>query len=131
MSEDKLRADYLKRTYPQYRMKRYEDGVYYIQTRFRPDDWGMTYDVYVFSDSHLAACVPPRTGRSLLKRFPQIFTLYQDAIDGVVLLFEEKDLQEMAEPLKLRRKREVSEIERRRLREMGVRNSPFLKKALP
>ena len=66
--KDKFAPDYLRRTYPLYRTKRYEDGIWYIQTRFKPPEFGsLTYDVYVYSDTHLAACVPPLTGTSPLE----------------------------------------------------------------
>ncbi len=87
------------------------------------DRGGLAYDVYLYSNTRLAACVPPRTGASLLKRFPDAFTLHQDAEDAKVLLFEEERLHGLADVLRLRRKRKVSEQERHRLAEMGRQHS--------
>ncbi len=88
---DKCNPNYLLKTYPQYKSKRYDDGICYIQTRFKGPEFGsLTFDVYVYSDTYLAACVPPRTGTSLLNRFPEKFKLHQDAQDGKILLFREE-----------------------------------------
>ena len=77
---------YLTRYADRYRVRIREDGCAYIQTRFKPDPWGMTYEVYVYNDELIAACLPPRTARSLMKRFPGRFRKHQEAEDGVVLL---------------------------------------------
>ena len=128
--------DYLRRYADRYRLTRREDGIRYILTRF-PDRNGVTYDVYDYSDTHLAACLPPQAGRHLLKQFPGVFTVHQDAGDGIVLLFEEGRLHELAEALRLRRKKQISKAERQRLAALshehsakGLRRLSELKRAL-
>jgi hypothetical protein len=116
------RPDYLKRYADRYRLVRREDGVWYILT-LRPDAEGMTYDVYGHSDEMLAACLPPRAANHLLKRYPGTFTAHQDADDAMVLLFKESLLDELADGLKLRRKKQISEDERQRLAELSGEHS--------
>ena len=113
------RSDYLKRYADRYRLTRREDGIWYILTG-HADRGGMSFDVYDFSDTHLAACLPPGAARSLLKRFPQVFTVHQDASDGVVLLFPEEMLHELADVLKLRRRRRLSEEHKAKLMASNV-----------
>ena len=118
-----MRNDYLRRYEDRYRVSRGEDGVTYIQTRYQARD-GMTFDVYAFSGTHLAACLPPLAGASLLNRMPDVFALHQDAEDAKVLLFPEERLDEVAGALKLRRRREgrtLSGKEREKLTEAGQR----------
>jgi hypothetical protein len=103
--------DYLKRYRDRFRVKRGPDGVWNLQTRHRPRE-GAEFEVYDFSDTVLAACLPPRTARSLLKRFPDAFTLGQDADDAIVLLFPESRLDELARPLQLRTRHRLTEEER-------------------
>ena len=104
--------NHLRRYADRYRLERYEDGLHYIQTLHRPRD-GMTFDVYDFNDTHLAACLPPQAGRNLLKTHPSDFTLRQDAEDGVVLLLPEDRLHDLADALRLRKRRRLSEKQRR------------------
>ena len=106
------RPDYLKRYSDRYRLIRREDGIHYILTR-HPDRGGMTYDVYDYSDTHLAACLPPRAGSNLLKQYPDTFTVHQDAADALVLLFEEERLHDLADVLRLKRRRRLSEQQKR------------------
>ena len=101
--------NYLRRYKDLYRLVRREDGITYILTRHPDHEWGMTYDVYDYSDTLLAACLPPKAGHALLKRFPGTFTAHQSAGDGIVLLFEESRLHELADALKIRRRRRLSE----------------------
>ena len=121
---DKCNPNYLLKTYPQYKSKRYDDGICYIQTRFKGPEFGsLTFDVYVYSDTYLAACVPPRTGTSLLNRFPEKFKLHQDAQDGKILLFREEHLHELAGLLKLWRRKQISDTERERLAHLSRTHS--------
>ena len=122
--KDKFEPNYLRRTYPRYHCRRYADGIDYLQTRFKPPEFGsLTFDIYVYSDTHLAACVPPLTGTSLLKRFPDKFTLHQAGEDGKVLLFREEYLLELAGPLKLSKRKQISEEERQRLAGLSRKHS--------
>ena len=117
--------DYLKRYRDRYRVKKAEDGVWNILTHHKPR-YGMTYDVYVYSDTHLAVLLPPKTVNRLLRENPDVFTLHQDAEDAedaVVLLFPEDRLHDLADVLKLRRRRRISEAERRRLAELSRKHS--------
>ena len=59
-----------------------------------------------------------------------MFKVHQDADDATVLLFEESKLDELADALKLRRKRRVSEAELRRLAKMSAEHSPFRSKSI-
>ena len=101
--------DYLLRQYgDKYRAAKGEDGIWNLETRHKPRH-GTTYEVYDYSDTHLAACLPPQTARSLLKRFPGVFALVQDADDAGVLVFEEGLLDELADALQLRRRPRLSQ----------------------
>ena len=123
--------NYLKQTYgKRYRVRKGEDGIWNLTTRHRPKD-GTEFEVYDHSDTHLAACLPPQAARGLLRRFPDAFTLVQDASDAGVVAFEESRLDELADALKLRRRKQVSEKERERLRQMGRKHSPFLRGRSP
>ena len=108
-------TDRLRKYRDLYRLTRREDGIWYLLTRYPDDGHGMTFDVYEFSDTHQAACLPPQTGASLLKRFPEVFTLHQDAEDAKVLLFPEEGLHDLADVLGLRRKRKLSDGHRQKL----------------
>ena len=102
----------LKRCAGRYRLGKGEDGIRHIETRFKSRD-GMDYNVYDYSDTYLAACLPPGAGSSLMKRYPRKFALHQDAYDAKVLLFLEEDLDELAGVLKLRCRKRLSEENRR------------------
>jgi hypothetical protein len=82
--------------------------------------------VQVHSENLLSACLPRKAAASLLRRFPETFTVHQDAEDVVILLFERSKLKELSEALKVRRKRRVSASERGRLMRMSVMHSPYL-----
>jgi hypothetical protein len=105
---------YLKCYADKHRVARAEDGVGQIQTSHRPRD-GLTFDVYVYSDTHLAVMLPPRFARRLLQRPPEAFTIHQDASDAMVLLFPTERLEELADDLKLRRRRKLSEEHKQKL----------------
>ncbi len=118
--------DYLRRYGDRYRLVKLEDGIWYIEITHRARE-GMTYDVYDYSDELLAACLPQRTARGLLGRYPEAFTIHQDADDAIVLLFCEKLLHEMADALKLRRRRKLTDeqnLKRRSPRSHGVQREP-------
>ena len=100
--------DYLKRYAGTYRLYQGEHGIWNLLKRHKERD-GIRYDVYDYSDTHLAACLPPRTGLNLLERLPDVFTLHQDADDAIVLLFAEEHLHDLADVLKLRKRRRLSE----------------------
>jgi hypothetical protein len=114
--------DYLKRYRDRYRILRGEDGIWCLKTRRLPRG-GTEFEVYVYSDTHLAACLPPKAARSLVGRYSDAFIVHQDADDAMVLLFEESRLDELAEALRLRTRRQVSDNERRRLAEMSGKHS--------
>ena len=114
-------ADHLRKHRDRYRLTKREDGIWYLLTGHR-NRYGMTYDVYDHSDTHLAACLPPRIANRLLREHPDVFTLHQDAEDAKVLLFLEDRLHEMADVLRLRYKRRMSEAERQRVSEMGKKH---------
>jgi hypothetical protein len=122
--------DYLRREYgDRFRVRKGEDGIWNLQTRHKPKD-GTLFEVYDYSDTHLAACLPTQAAKHLLRQYPETFTVHQDADDGVVLLFEEGRLRELADALKLRRKKQISEDERRRLAEMSIEHSPLRQKPI-
>ena len=112
--------DYLKRYGDIYRVAKSEDGIWQIETTHKARQ-GLTFDVYVYSDTHLAVLLPPMAAKHLLKRRPGVFTVHQDADDGVVLLFAEEVLPELADALKLRRKRRLSEMHRQKLATSNMR----------
>ena len=106
--------DYLRLRYgDRYRAVKGEDGIWNLATRHKPSH-GTLFEVFDFSDEELAACLPPQTARSLMRRFPDTFRLVQDSDDAGVLVFEESGLDELADALKLRRRRRLSEEERRK-----------------
>ncbi len=121
-------ADHLKRYADKYKVTKAADGIWQIQTTHAPKN-GLAFDVYDYSDTLLAVLLPPVAAKYLLKRRPGVFTVHQDAGDGTVLLFDEKLLHDLAEDLKLRKKRHVTDAERMRLAEMSRRHSPYRKKA--
>jgi len=113
--------DYLKTEYGEmYRTVKTEDGIHYILTNHKDKD-GMTYDIYDYNDDLLAACLPPQAARKIMQNHPEIFTVHQDASDGTVLLFDETLLHELADSLRIRRKRRISEEERERLARVGFK----------
>ena len=118
--------DYLKRYAKQFKVSRAEDRDWQIGTNHRARD-GMTYDVYPFTDTHLEAMSPPLAAKHLLKVRPGVFTIHQDAADDKVLLFEEDMLEELADDLKLKKRRKLPEAERERLAEMSRKYSPYRK----
>jgi len=116
--------NYLKRYADRYQLARADDGIWQIRTTHRPRD-GMAFDVYLYSDTHLAVLLPPKAARNLFRHYPGTFTIHQDASDGVVLVFAEAMLDELADDLKIRRKRQVSDAELKRLADLSLRFSPF------
>ena len=111
--------DYLRRYRDSYRLVKRGDGVWYILTKHRDRDGGTTFDIYDYSDTHLAACLPVRVGLRLLREHPEAFTLHQRAEDAVVLLFEEARLGDLADVLRVKQRRRMSDAERERLRAWG------------
>ena len=111
-------TNHLRRYADRYRLVRLEDGVWYLRTRHCPRD-GMTYEVYDYDDTHLAACLPPRAACNLLRRYPGVLTVRQDADDAMVLLFDEDRLHELADSLKLKRRRQPKGEQLRRLQAWG------------
>jgi len=109
--------NYLKRYADKYRVSKGEDGIWQIQTTHKARD-GLTFDVYDYSDTLLAVLLPPVAARHLLKRRPGIFTIHQDAGDGTVLLFEEEMLEELADDLKLRKKRKGRKMSKEEIQKL-------------
>jgi hypothetical protein len=118
--------NYLKRYADKYRVPKGEDGIWQIQTTHAPKN-GLAFEVYDLSGTHLAVLPKPLSARNLLRKCLGVFTVHQDAGDGTVLLFEEDLLHDLAKDLKLRRKRQVSDAERKRLAEMSRFHSPYRK----
>ena len=98
--------DYLRTYASKFFVTRLEDRTVEIRTKFSiPDtrrDW---CSVYLFSDTHLGVILPRRVGHRLAREMPDIFTIHQDAEDGVALLFQEDRLDDLVDVLKLRRRR--------------------------
>jgi hypothetical protein len=122
----------LDRSDPQYLRLRYghtfkvgrdEDGVWTIRLRY-PDRDGLHFEISVHDQTRLAACVPPKAGASLLRRFPAVFELARESSDARVLLFDENLLEQLAGPLRIRTRRRVSTEERARLRSLSREHSP-------
>ena len=113
-------ADHLKRYADKYKVTKAADGIWQIQTTHAPKN-GLAFDVYDYSDTLLAVLLPPVAAKYLLKRRPGVFTIHQDAGDGVVLLFAEELLHELADDLKLRKKRKLSEENRQKLAASNAR----------
>jgi len=111
--------DYLKRYAEKYRAAKAADGIWQIQTAHRPRN-GLTFDVYDYSDTHLAVLLPPLSARNLLQKHPGVFAIHQDAEDAIVLLFEESHLRELADVLKLRCRRKLSESHKNKLVESSA-----------
>lgn len=123
---DAMDPHYLKWKYSdRYRVYRGEDGIWNLCTRFKPKN-GLVFDVYVYGKGRLAALLPAQAGGSLMREFPDSFTLHQDADDGKVLLFKESDLGKFAERLKLKKRRRLTEDQRAKA---SVRLRPFHFKA--
>ena len=99
-------------------MPKGEDGIWDLQTQHKPRG-GVLFEVYDYSDTHLAACLPMRVARRLPRECPGSFTVQQDADDSIVLLFEESRLDELAGALKLRRPRSLSDEQRQIRRRHG------------
>jgi len=55
-----------------------------------------------------------------MRKYGETFTIHQDAEDATVLLFEETRLHEMADVLRLRRRRKLSESHRKTLVESST-----------
>jgi hypothetical protein len=89
------RNDFTDRYGPRYVVETYDDGITYLQTH-HPDRNGITYDVYRYSCTHLAACLPPKAAIHCRKKHPEHFTIHQNAQDAIVLCFEESMLHELA-----------------------------------
>ena len=111
--------NYLKCYAGLYRVTKAADGVWCIATNHHNRD-RLTFDVCVHSDGLLAACLPPKGARSLIRRYGETFTIHQDAEDATVLLFEGSLLHELADALKLRRRRKLSESHRKTLVESST-----------
>ena len=102
--------DYLKRQYGDlYRAVVGEDRIWNLATRHKPRHRTL-FEVFDYSDEELAVCLPPRTARRLLREHPGTFTVSQDADDGMILRFDEVKLHELADVLKLRRKRSAKPL---------------------
>jgi hypothetical protein len=108
-----------------YQTVRHGDGTLRLLIGHQPKG-DFVYDVCACSESQLLAAVPPKSGRSLLKRFPFDFRLSQVARDCVVLEFHKAKLDELAGPLRIRKRRRASADTRARLCRMSFMNSPFL-----
>jgi len=117
------RNDFTDRYGPRYVVETYDDGITYLQTH-HPDRNGITYDVYRYSCTHLAACLPPKAAIHCRKKHPEHFTIHQNAQDAIVLCFEESMLHELAGILRIRRvaqREKMDEVQRLRLIKAGRR----------
>jgi hypothetical protein len=112
--------DYLKQYGDVYRVAKSEDGIWQIETTHKARH-GLTFEVYVYSDTHLAVLLPPMAAKHLLQRTPGKFTVHQNAGDGTVLLFAEEVLHELAKDMKLKKKRKLSVEHRRKLATSNMR----------
>lgn len=97
-----------------------EDGStlgYYIRTKFKPErkpeDGEFPYSVWAYSDTCLAALVPSRTGKVICQDYKYV-TQHLLSDEGMVVLFPADKLAELADALKLRRRRKLSPEQRRR-----------------
>ena len=115
---------YLRRYKGHYKVTRADDGVWQIETKHKPRN-SLTFDIYVYDDAHLAAMLPPRAAKHLLRSTPGLCEVHQDGADAVVLIFREERLDELSDDLRIRRRRKVSDTERERLAEMSRRFSPL------
>ncbi len=98
--------DYLRTYASKYFVVRLEDRTVEIRTKWRIPETGRDWcSVYLFSDTHLGVVLPRRVGYRLQRELPDTFSLHQDADDGVTLLFSEDKLHDLADTLKLRRRR--------------------------
>lgn len=98
--------DDLKKYAHLYFVTRGEDRMVEIRTKYRISDTPKNWcTVYAFSDSHLAILLPNVKAGKLLRELPETFREQQKGIDGTVLVFEESHLPELADTLKLRRRR--------------------------
>ena len=115
--------DHLASFVDKYAIKEGADGICYIETLHKPRD-GMTFDVYYHSPRTLAACLPPKAARRLSARFPDTFSIHQEAEDAIVLLFNHKKLDDLSCRLRLKRRRHgrrLSDDEREQLIKAGHR----------
>ena len=97
-----------------------ECGDYNIQLRTKPSlVFRTVYDIYLYSDNHLAAVVPPLNGKYLVKDFP-FLKVYGEGDDGTILLFPEENLndREFVRRLRIKRRRKLSG----KGREKAIRN---------
>ena len=117
------KKDHIRKYVTQYRVVKRGDGNLYIQTLY-PDRDGMTFDIYQHSDTHLAACLPPRAAGALMKCYPEMLRVHQIADDAIVLIFQDFELDLLAEPLKLRKRRKIS-VQQRRSQVERIREYQF------
>ena len=104
-----------------YRTTQREDGIWYILTRHKPDaETGLEYDVYVYNDELLAACLPRTWAKTCMRTRSGVFTVHQEGTNGMVLLFKEELLHGLAQRLKLWKRRKLSEARRAKLVEVGA-----------
>jgi hypothetical protein len=98
----------------------------YIPSRRKPHpETGQAYQVYPFGGGTLAAVMPVRKSRSLMKRFP-FLRLHVEASDCAVLLFTEDRLPLVAGDMGLRTRRRLSPEHKAKLVAAGLKASaPF------
>lgn len=97
-----------------YIITQYEDGIDYIQTLHKPNSDGFPFDVYAYSDTHLAACLPPNSASQLLDQYPEVFSRHQSGGDATILIFEVEQLEKFADKLRLRKRKRLPEAQRKK-----------------
>ena len=102
-----------------------EDGTvigYHIRTTHYPErkaeNGEFPYSVWDYDDGMLAALMPGRTARAIVRKYPFV-RLHEESQDGHVLLFPADRIKELENVLKLRRKRKLSSEHREKLVSAG------------
>ena len=95
-----------------------EDGTvigHHIRTTFYPErkseNGEAPYCIWEYSDTTLAAPIPGRTARAIVRKYPFV-KLHVESDEGHELLFPADRLKELEAVLKLRRKRKLSPEQR-------------------
>ena len=106
----------------------YEESYYAERTKKTLEDpWLMIMlcqhgHICPWGDNLLAACTDKNGSVANRLRKHPLITITQDADDGVNALFDVKHFDEIAAIMKPKRRRQVSEAERERLRQMGAKH---------
>jgi len=78
------------------------------------------YHIWVLDDKNLCANVPVRAGIKILREYPQFFKKRYDTTEHFELIFAEKNLDKVDTVLKIRKKKQLSEETKQKLRDRAT-----------